>query len=275
MSDSFATNRASWDDRAAAHARSAGYGVDAFVDDPQRLSRVVQFDRPRLGDISGLRTVHLQCHIGTDTLSLARLGAQISGLDFSAASIAQARTLAERTGSSIDYHEANVYDAVDIFGAGQFDLVYTGVGALCWLPDIKRWAEVVTALLKPGGRLFVREGHPMLWSINDLRPDALYVELPYFETVEPYVYEDAGSYVDTDTTFEHNITHTWNHGIGETITALLDAGLELTMFVEHDSVPWNGLPGQMVEDDQEEWRLRENPNRLAASFTLQATKRSG
>ncbi len=150
MGDSFAVNRASWDERAPAHARSVRYGVDEFVSDPQRLSRVVQFDRPRLGDISGLRAVHLQCHIGTDTLSLARLGAQVSGLDFSAASIAEARTLAERTGTSIDYHEANVYDAVDVFGAGQFDLVYTGVGALCWLPDIKRWADVVAGVAQAG-----------------------------------------------------------------------------------------------------------------------------
>ncbi len=106
----------------------------------------------------------------------------------------------------------------------------------------------------------------MLWSINDERQDALYVELPYFETLEPFVYEDGGTYVDTDATFVHNITHTWNHGIGETIMALLGAGLELTMFVEHDSVPWEALPGQMVEDDNEEWRLRENPGRLAASL---------
>jgi SAM-dependent methyltransferase len=270
--DSVAINKANWDERAPAHARSKGYGVDRFVAEPDRLSAVVRFDRPRLGDINGLRGVHLQCHIGTDTLSLARLGATMSALDFSPAALAQARELATRTNTAIDFHEANVYDAVEVFGAGRFDLVYTGVGALCWLPDIRRWARVVADLLRPGGRLFVREGHPMLWAINENDTDRVVVEFPYFETTEPFIYEDATTYVDSDVTFTHIVTHTWNHGLGETVTALMDVGMTLTMFVEHDSVPWNAFPGQMAEDDQEEWRLRENPNRLAASYTLQAVK---
>jgi SAM-dependent methyltransferase len=270
--DSVAINKANWDERAPAHARSKGYGVERFVLEPDRLSSVVRFDRPRLGDINGLRGVHLQCHIGTDTLSLVRLGARMSALDFSPVALTQARELARRTNTAIDFHEANVYDAVEVFGAGRFDLVYTGVGALCWLPDIRRWARVVADLLRPGGRLFIREGHPMLWAINEVHTDRAAVEFPYFETTEPFVYEDATTYVDSDVTFTHNVTHTWNHGLGETVTALMDAGMTLTMFAEHDSVPWNALPGQMVEDDQEEWRLSDNPNRLAASYTLQAVK---
>jgi SAM-dependent methyltransferase len=233
---------------------------------------VVQFDKPRLGDIGGLRTVHLQCHIGTDTLSLARLGATVSGLDFSSVSLAQARSLAERTGTQIDYREAMVYDAVEVFGAGGFDLVYTGIGALCWLPEITRWAEVVADLLRPGGRLFIREGHPMLWALNELNEGMLTVDFPYFEQVEPFVFEDSTTYVDSDVEFTQNVTHSWNHGLGETVTALMNAGMTLTMLVEHDSVPWNALPGQMVEDERGEWRLRDKPERLAATFTLQAVK---
>lgn len=269
---SFAVNKANWDDRASAHARSAGYAVDRLIADPSRLSAVVEFDRERLGPIRDLRTVHLQCHIGTDTLSLARLGARVSGLDFSPASLAQARSLAQRSATAIDYHEANVYDAVKVFGSGQFDLVYTGVGALCWLPDVGRWADVVAALLRPGGRFFIREGHPMLWSLNELRTDRLSVELPYFEQAGPYVFEDDSTYVDTDAEFTHNVTHSWNHGLGEIVTALLAAGLELTMLVEHETVPWNALPGQMTEGENGEWRLIDDPLRLAASYTLQAIK---
>jgi SAM-dependent methyltransferase len=274
MDDSFAINRANWDERAPAHAASPGYDLQRFVDDPQFLSHVVRFDVSRLGDITGLRGVHLQCHIGTDTISLARLGARMTGLDFSPASIAEARALAERVGADVDFIESNVYEAVTALGGEQFDLVFTGVGALCWLPDIKKWAEVVGALLKPGGRLFLREGHPMLWTLADTSSadDKLVVEYPYFETAEPLVFDEGGTYVDTDVVFTTTVSHSWNHGLGELVTALLGNGLQLTALVEHDSVPWAALPGLMNKSDDGEWRLIEQPNRVAMSYTLQATK---
>ena len=122
--------------------------------------------------MSGLDVVHLQCHIGTDTLSLARLGARMTGLDFSSPALDLAKGLARDTGADIEYVEADVYQAPDLLGRDRFDMVFTGIGALCWLPSVARWAEVVSALLKPGGRLFIREGHPMLWSLADPRdPD--------------------------------------------------------------------------------------------------------
>ncbi|MCU1679487.1 MAG: Methyltransferase protein [Amycolatopsis sp.] len=271
MDDYIAVNKANWDERVPAHTASAGYGLDRFLAEPGFLSGVVRFDRPRLGDLTGLRGVHLQCHIGTDTLSLARLGARMSGLDFSAPALATARTLAAGTGANIDYHEATVYDAVDVFGADSFDLVYTGVGALCWLPDVTKWARVVAELLRPGGRLFIREGHPMLWAL-DQRAEQPRLGYPYFELAEPSVYIASGTYVETDVEFTHAVSHSWNHGLGEIITALMAAGLRLTQFVEHDSAPWDALPGHMVADDAGEWRLRTEPERLAATYTIQAVK---
>ena len=227
-------NRASWDERAPAHAASPDYAFERFVEDPAFLSEVVRFDLPRLGDINGLRGVHLQCHIGTDTLSLARLGAQMTGLDLSPASLAHARELSRRAGPHVEFVEAELYDAVSVLGAGAFDLVFTGIGALCWLPSVSRWAQVVADLLVPGGRLFIREGHPVLWSLGYERPDRLLVlEYPYFERKEPLVWDDPGTYVETDVVFEQNTTHEWNHGLGEIVTAVLDAGMELTMLVEH------------------------------------------
>ena len=188
MEDYRTLNRANWDERAPAHAASPDYAVDRFANDPAFLSDVVRFDLPLLGDIAGLRGVHLQCHIGTDTISLARLGASMTGLDFSPAALAQARSLAERTGDDATFVEADVYDAVGVLGAGAFDLVFTGIGALCWLSSIRRWADVVAGLLRPGGRLFIREGHPMLWALEDTRADSLLVvEYPYFERAEPQV----------------------------------------------------------------------------------------
>jgi SAM-dependent methyltransferase len=264
-------NRASWDERAPAHAASPGYAIDRFVDDPGYLSDVVRFDLPRLGDVSGLRGVHLQCHIGTDTVSLARLGARMTGLDFSGAALEEARRFASAAAADVDFVQADVYDAVQVLGAGTFDLVFTGVGALCWLPSIRRWAEVVSGLLRPGGRLFVREGHPMLWALDEDQ-DPPVLGYPYFEREEPLVDEDDGTYVVTDVTFRHNVTHSWNHGLGEVVTALLDHGLVLTALEEHDSVPWDALPGQMEVSADGEYRLREQPWRLAASYTLQAVK---
>jgi len=186
MADYRDVNRANWDERVPAHVASPSYHVEQFLADPSYLSEVVRFDRPRLGDVSGLRGVHLQCHIGTDTVSLARLGARMTGLDFSRPAVDQARSMAERLGLAMDFHVADVYDAVGVLGAAAYDFVYTGIGALCWLPDIQRWAQVVAGLLKPGGRLFIREGHPMLWAIDEEVPGTdLVVNYPYFERAEP------------------------------------------------------------------------------------------
>ncbi len=274
MEDYRALNRASWDERAPAHAASRDYAVAQFEADPAFLSEVVRFDRPRLGEVAGLRGLHLQCHIGTDTISLARLGAKMTGLDFSAASLAEARRLAESIDADVDFVEAEVYDAAQVLGRGQFDLVYTGVGALCWLPDIRRWAQVIADLLRPGGRLFLREGHPMLWALEDAREDCLLVvEYPYFEREAPIVWDEGGTYVETDVAFEHNVTHEWNHGLGEIVTALLAVGMELTALVEHDSVPWEALPSQMERVGGREWRLIDRPWRLPHSYTLQAVRR--
>jgi SAM-dependent methyltransferase len=264
-------NRANWDERVPAHVASSFYCVPRFLAEPDYLSDVVQFDRPLLGDIAGLRGVHLQCHIGTDTVSLARLGASMTGLDFSGPAIEAATRLAAATGADATFVQSDVYAAADVLEAGAFDLVYTGIGALCWLPDIRRWAGVVNTLLRPGGRLFVREGHPMLWTLDD-RDDDLLVKYPYFEQPEPLTWTEGGTYVDTDQAFTQNVSHEWNHGLGEIVTALLNQGLAVTGLVEHDSVPWNAFPGRMEQIEGNEWRLADRPARLAHSYTLQAVK---
>ena len=271
-----AVNRANWDERVPAHAASPDYHVQRFIDDPAYLSRVVTFDLPRLGDISGLRGVHLQCHIGTDTISLARLGASMTGANFSAPAVEQASALAKRTGADAVFLESDVYEAAGVLGLGGFDFVFTGIGALCWLPSVSRWARVVADLLKPGGRLFIREGHPMLWALDDERADGLLVlKYPYFERAEPMVFDQGGTYVSTEVEFTATVTHEWSHGLAEIVTAVLDAGLQLTELTEHDSAPWDALPGLTTRDEeQDEWRLTDEPWRLPQTYTLQAVKRA-
>ncbi|HEX5201214.1 class I SAM-dependent methyltransferase [Paractinoplanes rhizophilus] len=271
MTDYRDVNLSHWNERAAAHAASPGYPVAALVADPAALSQVVAFDRPRLGSLAGQRGIHLQCHIGTDTVSLSRLGATMTGLDFSDKSLFEARSIAARAHADVRFVQADVYDALAVAGDG-YDFVYTGVGALCWLPDIARWARVVASLLRPGGRLFLREGHPMLWSLDDERTDALVVRYPYFERAEPLVFTSDGSYVETDVELRGSTTHEWNHGLGEVVTAVLDAGMTLTGLIEHRSVPWEALPGRMHELPDGEWVLDEEPDRLPLTYTLQAVR---
>jgi SAM-dependent methyltransferase len=267
-------NLANWNERAAAHAASADYRVQKYIDDPSHIGPIVRFDMPRLGDIAGLSGVHLQCHIGTDTLSLARLGARMTGLDFSGAALAEARRLAQGAGADIRFVEAEVYDATTVLEPQSFDFVFTGIGALIWLPRVAEWATVVSGLLRPGGWLFIREGHPILWALAERTDGLLIVEHPYFETQEPTVWDDPGTYVQTEAVFQNTVTHEWNHGLGEIVTALMEAGLELTMLVEHDTVPWEALPGHMERIDEHEWRLIDRPERLPLTYTLRAVKAS-
>ena len=265
-------NRAMWDSRAAVHAASAAYDLERYRTDPGAISDVVRFDLPHLGDLAGLDVVHLQCHIGTDTLSLHRLGGRVTGLDLSPASLAEARTLAADVGADVTYVESDVYAAPDVLGRSAFDVVYTGIGAVCWLPSIDRWAATVAALLRPGGRLVFRDCHPMLGTLEvvDGRIELVY---PYAEHEEPLEFEDTASYVDLD---DHSLpglpSREWSHGLAEILTALMTHGLRLETVLEHDSVPWEALPGFMTPHPEHpgEFRLSERPERLAASFTVVA-----
>jgi SAM-dependent methyltransferase len=193
----------------------------------------------------------------------------MTGLDFSDKSLSEARRIAALAGADIRFVQSDVYAALAAVGDG-YDLVYTGIGALCWLPDIARWARTVRSLLKPGGRLFIREGHPVLWALDEGHTDSLRLEYPYFELAEPMVWDDTGTYVRTEVAMTNSVTHEWNHGIGEIVTAVLTAGMTLTGLVEHQSVPWQALPGRMHQLPGGEWQLTDRPWRLPHTYTLQA-----
>ncbi|WP_218566925.1 class I SAM-dependent methyltransferase [Quadrisphaera granulorum] len=269
-------NLTTWDERAVVHAASPDYGFEVFICDQEHLSDVVSFDRPLLGDIAGQRGIHLQCHLGTDTLSLARLGAHMTGVDFSPNALEQARTLAARADADIDYHQVDVSDGAAVLaavGAGRYDLVYTGIGALCWLPRITDWAQLVADLLAPGGRLLVRDGHPALNALDQDRTDGeLVLSYPWFEREEPTVFDEPGTYVATEHVFTHTRSAEWNHGLGELVTAVLAAGLQVTGLTEHRSIPWQAM-AHMVEVAGGEWALPgDAADRVPLSFTLQAVK---
>jgi SAM-dependent methyltransferase len=265
-------NYRNWESRVPIHAASQMYDLAAYTADPEHISHIVAFDRPRLGDLAGLDVVHLQCHIGTDTLSLARLGPKtMTGLDFSPSALAVARKLAADCNAGIDFVESEVYDAVETLGPGRFDLVYTSVGAVNWLPDIAAWARVVAGLLRPGGRLFLRDGHPMMYTLDDERDDGLLLVVrPYFEGVAQR-WEDDTTYTDGDQKVTEPLMYEWNHGLGEVVTAVLDAGVVLTALVEHDVCSWQGNPA-LVRRNEGGWVLLDRPERLPLMYTLEARK---
>jgi SAM-dependent methyltransferase len=269
-------NYENWEDRVAIHAASQTYDLAGLAADPTRLTRVIERDRHRLPELAGKDVVHLQCHIGTDTLSLARLGAaSVTGYDFSPSALTVARKLGREAGAGVTYVEGELYDALDVLGREHFDVVYTGTGALGWLPDIGGWAHIVAGLLRPDGILHLHEGHPMMWTLDDRTDDLLAVRYPYFETGEPVeVDEGPRTYTDGDASgITHTATREWNHGLGEIVQAVIDAGLVVTMLHELQYCDWLALPKVMeIRTDDDSAVLRDGPERLPLTYTLQARR---
>lgn len=268
-----ATNRANWDSRVPIHTGPDGYRIDGLVENPAALTDIVNFDRSYLGDLTGVDLVHLQCHVGTDTIALARLGASITGLDFSPAAIVAAKDLAARCDIPARFVEGNVYDAPEVLGQ-TYDMVYTGIGAINWLPDIAKWATVVAALLKPGGRFHITEGHPqaMIFS-DDATQDDMKIEYPYFEGSPPMRWTDTTTYGGPgEVTSPESVE--WAHNMGAIIQALIDAGLVIDRFDEHKMLAWEFLPWMEPVEGRDGWvRFPEPLDRsIPLQFTIQAHK---
>ena len=220
-------NRAWWDERVPIHVASDFYDVDAFLAGGSTLR---DFELGEVGDVEGRTLLHPQCHFGLDTLSWARRGARVTGLDFSAAAVAAATDIAQRAGIDAEFVEADVYDAPEALGGRVFDVVYTGLGAVAWLPDIGRWAETMAALTAPGGLFYLAEFHPVNSVFAD---DSLDVEHPYFGRAGE-VWDEGGSYADLGAATEHNRTISWEHTLGDVVSALIGAGFSIRFLHEHD-----------------------------------------
>lgn len=261
-------NRAFWDERVPVHVGSGFYDVEGFK--AGRISLGPDEVRD-LGDVRGKRLVHLQCHFGLDTLSWARLGAEVSGLDFSEPAIDAARMLARQADIDALFVQGDVYDAPALLGR-DFDIVYTGVGALCWLPDIDRWAKVVADLLRPGGELYLVEFHPAIWG---LEPNAVTgvpeVRYDYFTRPGGERVAVEGSYAQTDAATAHNETVEWNHDLGSVVTALIRAGMEIRELRESDASYTQRFPFT-VQGDDGHWRAPPDRPNLPMMYTLRAVK---
>ncbi|MCM3747914.1 class I SAM-dependent methyltransferase [Paenibacillus pasadenensis] len=260
-------NRLNWNDRTAVHAKSAFYNIEAFLAGENSLP---ELDREELGDVAGLSMLHLQCHFGKDSLSWARMGARVTGVDFSDEVIDLARSLNTQLGLDARFIRSDIYNAAETLQGEQFDIVYTSYGVLCWLPDLKGWADLIGAALKPGGTFYMAESHPLA-GIFEAQNDRLEMRYPYFDN-EALRCESATTYTGDPDVLEHPVTYQWQHTLGDIVSALAGAGLTLEFLHEHPFTEYNAFPGTMIQDERGKWRLREN-NCLPLLFSIKAVKR--
>ena len=269
LSESERANQAFWDEVAPVHSRA--YAEVAML---RRGEPILHpHELAALGDVRGKSLLHLQCHIGTDTLSWARLGADVTGVDFSAVSLTIARELAAELGLAARFVHSNVYDLPQVL-AGSFDIVYTSRGVLCWLKDLPAWARVIAHFLKPGGLFYLLEGHPFLNMIEESRPGVLELAYSYFHGPEPTCWDDESpdyadaSYVPRSPTYE------WSWTVSDILSALLGAGLRLESFHEFDALFYKAYP-DMVPASHKTFIFPGAPGRLPLTFALTARKPAG
>ena len=254
-------NQKYWDELAHVHYRA--YDLKGLRDGGISLDEI---QVKEVGDVRGKSMLHLQCHIGHDTLSWARLGAQVTGIDFSGESIKVAETLRAELGLNAGFIQSNVYDLPELLN-GSFDIVYTSQGVLCWLRDLTRWSEIVSGFVKPGGFFYIMDGHPFSMIFDNDKSGPLEVRYSYFGEGCPARWEGgsdyASSYQSETPTFE------WTWGMGDVINALIASGLRIDFVHEFDRLFYKGFPN-MVKDEEGWWYLPEY--RTPLSFSLKATK---
>jgi SAM-dependent methyltransferase len=269
MDDYVEINRRNWDERAAIHARdtTGDYMLDRFRAGEDALHAI---EAAELGDISGKRVLHLQCHIGRDTLCLVRRGAIATGLDFSGAALDVARRLAHETGLKADFVEGTV-DQAPHLTPGPFDLVFSTWGTICWLPDVRRWASIIAAVLRPGGELYFADAHPAFSVLEDWA--GKFLPTYDFQTAPDRPLEFVGetTYTGDPTIMSNQTTREWIHSLSAVLGGLIDAGLTITMFREHEVLPWRGLPS-LVPASERLWRLPDEAPRIPLSYSLRAKK---
>jgi len=260
-------NRRMWDESVPLHVGSQSYDVPRFK---KGWNPLLPLEVRAVGPVRGSSLLHLQCHFGMDTLSWARLGARVTGVDFSPPAIAAARRLARDIGVSARFVESDIYAAARRV-RGRFDHVYTGKGALCWLPDLSRWARVVAHFLKPGGRLFFLEDHPIA-EIYENGPKArrLVLEYDYFRS-EPLRDESEGTYAAPDARLRNAVSFSWIHPIAQVVNALVDSGLRIESMTEYPYTYWHRFPFTRRGRDGY-WHLNTGEGSLPLMYSVRARK---
>ena len=265
------TNRENWEDRVPLHEKA--YAI-SDLDDPRNLSSVIRTDLEALAPflpantVAGLDVCHLQCQIGTDTLSLARAGARVTGVDFSPAALVSAAALARRLDLEATWVETDVLHARAVV-TGDFDLVYTSIGTINWLPDLDRWAAQVAGLLRAGGTFYIRDGHPVLYALDE-HADGLRLRYPYFGNGRAQMWDEETTYTG-DGTVEHTRTYQWAHPVSDIINSLIGAGLQILRLDEGVTLPWKFSPRMVQVPDGFAWPEAER-DLVPCTYTIIARK---
>ncbi|MBN2043782.1 MAG: methyltransferase domain-containing protein [Anaerolineales bacterium] len=263
------SNQQLWDQNTHVHVKSEFYDVAGFKAGKSSLNPIELEEIA--GEVAGKDLLHLQCHFGMDTLSLARLGANATGVDFSGEAIKFARQLNEELEMDCQFIQSDIMDLKDNL-TGQFDIVFTSYGVLIWLPDLKRWAEAIAHFLKPGGTFFIAEMHPFGYVFND-QPDGavLQAHYPYFYDPEPLSFSTGGTYADREAEITHPVSYEWQHSMGEIINALIEAGLRIEYLHEFDYTVFQQFPF-LEQRENHLYHLPEEMPSIPLLFSLRATK---
>jgi ubiquinone/menaquinone biosynthesis C-methylase UbiE len=255
-------NKELWNNKVPHHLASDFYDMPAFLGGQTSLKHI---ELALLGDITGKRVLHLQCHFGQDSISLARMGAQVTAVDFSEKAIEVANDLNQQTGQDVRFICADIYSLPDVLDE-QFDIVFTSYGTIGWLPDMDKWAQVVTHFMKPGGTFIFVEFHPVVWMLDDAMQAITY---RYFKD-EPIIEVTEGTYADPNAQLKDE-SISWNHGLAEVVSALLKQGLSMEQFEEYDYSPYACFQ-TVTQEGPEIYRPAHLGNKIPMTYALVMTK---
>lgn len=258
-------NRNSWNAKVEPHLKSDFYFLDEFLKGRTSLNSI---ELDLLGDVRGKEILHLQCHFGQDSISLSRMGAKVTGMDLSDKAIDVAKQLAEQCGTDTEFILSDIYDLPNVLKR-KFDIIFTSYGVIGWLPDLERWAKVISHFLKPGGKLVFVEFHPVVWIFDD---DFTFVKYNYFNE-KPIVETYEGTYADKSAEIVQQYVM-WNHPTSEVLNSLLNEGLELKSFDEYDWSPYACFRHN-EEFEKSKFRIPQFGNKVPHVFSVVATKTTG
>lgn len=263
MDKYFKGNQKYWNELTPVHERAAFYDVAGFKAGKSHLKSI---ELAEVGDVKGKSLLHLQCHFGLDTLSWARMGAEVTGADFSEKAIELARSLSNETGLKAHFILSNIYDLPELLKE-QFDIVFTSYGILAWLPDLEAWAKIIAGFLKPGGFFYIVEGHPLSLVFDDSKDiSELKVTNSYFHKPEPDKWEGEPSYTDKNAIIS-NPSYQWTHQISDVINAIISVGLDIEFIHEFPLAAYQQYP--FLEKSPDGWYRLEG-NKLPLTFSLKA-----
>jgi SAM-dependent methyltransferase len=263
----FEANQKMWDEFARLHYDSKTYKTKEFLDGKITLNSI---ELEEVGDVKGKTLLHLQCHFGLDTLSWAREGAIVTGVDFSSEAINLACKLGELTQLDARFIESNIYDLPEVLD-DKFDIVFTSYGVHCWLPDLQRWAEIVEYFVKPGGLFYIAEFHPVIWMFDNEDANGFKLKYSYFHNPEPYRFDVDGSYAETEQEFEPCVDYEWAHGMGEVVTSIAQAGLRIEYLHEFPMASFQSFPFLEQRDDGY-WYYEDPDIQLPLMYSIRARK---